>query len=64
MIISCGNSKKKSTTTKREDESPLSSNHSKSVRYRKRVQEELEANEEIRIYKLVNDEDDLPDNKD
>lgn len=64
MTISCGNSKKKKPITKREDESPLSNNHSKAVKYRKRVQEELEANEEIRIYKLVNEDDELPYNRD
>lgn len=61
MTILLANSKKKNPITKREDDSPLSNNNSKAIKYRKRVQEELEANEEIRIYKNVNEDYDSDD---
>lgn len=59
MTTLASNSKKKKPTNKTYNDSPLSENHSKSVRYRKRVQEELEANEEIRVFDL--DEEDERD---
>ena len=41
----------KSKKTEREDDSVLSKNHSKSVKFRLRVQQEEEANNEIQLYK-------------
>lgn len=41
----------KKSKNKLADESALSRNHSKSVRFRLRVQQELEANNEIKEYK-------------
>jgi hypothetical protein len=51
---------KKFKTNKREldDDSYLSKNHSKSVRFRLRVQEEAEAEEEIKDYQDYEDQDD------
>jgi hypothetical protein len=40
----------KSKKRVRDDDSPLSKNHSKSVKFRLRVQEEVEAEEEIKEY--------------
>ena len=48
--------KKDSPERKKGDDTPLSRNHSKSVRFRIRVQEEKEANQEIKEY----DEDNQP----
>ena len=44
------NTKKKTLSRKKENDSGLSLNHSKDVKYRKRVQEEKEAEEEIKDY--------------
>ena len=44
------NTKKNVPSRKNEDSSRLSRNHSKDVKYRKRVQEEKEAEEEIKDY--------------
>ena len=44
------NTKKNVPSRKNEDSSGLSRNHSKDVKYRKRVQEEKEAEEEIKDY--------------
>ena len=48
--------KKDSPERKKVDDTPLSRNHSKSVRFRIRVQEEKEAKQEIKEY----DEDNQP----
>lgn len=48
--------KKDSPERKKGDDTPLSKNHSKSVRFRIRVQEEKEAKQEIKEY----DEDNQP----
>lgn len=44
------NTKKHTPSRKNEDAAGLSRNHSKDVKYRKRVQEEKEAEEEIKDY--------------
>lgn len=44
------NTKKQTPSRKNEDSSGLSRNHSKDVKYRKRVQEEKEAEQEIKEY--------------
>lgn len=44
------NTKKKPLSRKKENDSGLSLNHSKDVKYRKRVQEEKEAEQEIKEY--------------
>ena len=44
------NTKKNVPSRKNEDSAGLSRNHSKDVKYRKRVQEEKEAEEEIKDY--------------
>ena len=50
------NTKKKPLSRKKENDSGLSLNHSKDVKYRKRVQEEKEAEQEIKEYGEDNQE--------
>lgn len=51
LIICMSRSKKNLPGTKLKDDSGLSKNHSKSVKYRLRVQQQKEAEEVIKKYK-------------
>ncbi len=57
MTISASNTKKKQPISRKEksDDSGLSKNNSKSVRFRLRIQEEREANDELKEF--AKDED-------